>query len=100
MLEAAIRSPFSTDIPHAFLYNDTRRARTYYRGPYVESLQSFAHVFHYDLQMDHVDSLPKKQLLQELIADGTYNVSLHGVLIRTLLDYPSMSPSIAILSRL
>jgi len=89
MLEATIRSPFSTDIPNAFLYNDSRKAKFYYRGPYVESLQSFAHVFHYDLQMDHVDSLPSKRQLQEQIADGIYNVSLHGVLIRTLLDDPS-----------
>ncbi|KAH8298460.1 hypothetical protein KR044_004035, partial [Drosophila immigrans] len=88
-MEESIRSPFSTDIPHAFIYNDTRRAMSFYRGPYVESMQSFAQVFHYDLQMEHIDSLPKKRDLQEQIADGIYNVSLHGVLIRTLLDDPS-----------
>ncbi|XP_060657717.1 uncharacterized protein LOC132792388 [Drosophila nasuta] len=87
-MEEPIRSPFSTDIPHAFIYNDSRKAKSYYRGPYAESIQSFAQVFHYALQMDHIDSLPNKRDLQELIAEGVYNMSVHGVLIRTLLDDP------------
>ncbi|KAM8713765.1 hypothetical protein ACLKA7_014003 [Drosophila subpalustris] len=82
-MKETIRSPFSTDIPHAFLYNDTRAVKSHYRGPYVESLLTFAQVFHYNLEMHHVDSLPKKRQLQQQIALGIYNMSLHGVLIRT-----------------
>ncbi|KAH8355072.1 hypothetical protein KR093_004993, partial [Drosophila rubida] len=85
-MAASLRSPFSTDIPHAFVYNDTRSGRSSLRGPYAESMQSFAQVFGYALQLEHVDSLPGKRELQAQIAAGEYNVSLHGMLIREGFD--------------
>ncbi|KAH8418378.1 hypothetical protein KR222_004509, partial [Zaprionus bogoriensis] len=81
-------SPFSMDIPHAFIYYDPQQLKTFYSGPYMKTIQSFAETFHYHLRLDDIDGLPKKAELQHLIASGLYNVSLHGVLIRPTAEEP------------
>lgn len=65
--------------------------RALYCGPYLRSLESFAENFHYKLQLEYVENVPKKSLLLEQIAAGQYNTSLHGVTIRSILEDPSSS---------
>lgn len=81
-------SPFSMDIPHAFIYEDPLRLKTLYNGPYMKTIQSFAETFHYRLELHNIESLPKKTELLHLVASGQYNVSLHGVLIRPSWEEP------------
>ncbi|ALC42728.1 Ir56b [Drosophila busckii] len=88
MLQEGIHTPFSSDIPHAFVYEDKNRSTVYYCGPYVQSLKNFAEAFKYQLYLEHVDSLPKKSMLQNQLAYGEYNVSLHGVIMRPRQDEP------------
>ncbi|XP_030387852.1 uncharacterized protein LOC115634332 [Scaptodrosophila lebanonensis] len=73
-------SPFSADIPHAFLCNDSKSMR--YCGPYIETALNFARVYRYQLQLEQLEDLPNKLMLQQQIVDGHYNLSLHGVIIR------------------
>ncbi|XP_002076064.3 uncharacterized protein LOC6653752 [Drosophila willistoni] len=81
-----LRSPFSIDIPHAFVYNDTQNTRPIFCGPYMETVKLFAQVYHYELQLDELESLPKKSLVEQKISDGNYNLSLHGVLVRSEME--------------
>lgn len=83
-----LNSPFSMDIPHAFIYKDPKQRQTLYNGPYIKTIQSFADTFHYRLQLHSIESLPKKTELLNRIASSEYNVSLHGVVIRPPWDEP------------
>ncbi|KAH8323595.1 hypothetical protein KR074_009345 [Drosophila pseudoananassae] len=76
-----IHTPYSFEIPHAFIYNNTER-RIRYCGPYMELVQQFAKTQHYKLFLDPIESLPKKSVLEEDIVEGVYNLSLHGVTMR------------------
>lgn len=81
-----ITSPFSKDIPNAFYYFDHIRNRSYFTGPHIKAMQSFAKMFQYDLQLDWVDNLPRRRVILLQIAQGKYNMSLHGALIRPIKD--------------
>ncbi|EDW60331.1 uncharacterized protein Dvir_GJ20916 [Drosophila virilis] len=88
MTEESIYSPFSSEIPLAFIYNDTKKGTTIYCGPYLRSIESFAQKYHYQLQLEHVENLPKKSLMLQQIAEGHYNMSVHGVSIRSISEDP------------
>ncbi|KAH8270782.1 hypothetical protein KR018_001438 [Drosophila ironensis] len=77
-----IQSPYSFDIPAAFIFNDTRHNDPVYCGPYLQIVKHFALTYHYKLLLDPLESLPKKSRVEEEIAEGIYNLSLHGVVIR------------------
>ncbi|KAH8389261.1 hypothetical protein KR200_007045 [Drosophila serrata] len=77
-----IHSPYSFDIPHAFIFNDSLQPEVIYGGPYLEIVKHFAKVHHYRLELDPVESLPKKSVVEGIIASGIYNLSLHGVTMR------------------
>lgn len=81
-----ITSPFSRDIPNAFYYFDSIRNKSYFAGPHIKAMQNFAKIFHYDLQLDWVENLPRRRIVLFQIAQGKYNMSLHGVFIRPLKD--------------
>lgn len=88
MPEETIYSPFSSEIPLAFIYNDTKQGTALYCGPYLRSIESFAQKYHYQLQLEHVENLPKKSLMLQQIAEGHYNMSVHGVSIRSMSEDP------------
>ncbi|XP_016988121.1 uncharacterized protein LOC108050774 [Drosophila rhopaloa] len=77
-----IRSPYSFDIPHAFIFNESNHLGPIFCGPYMEIVKHFAKAQHYKLLLDPVESLPKKSVMEQSIAAGLYNLSLHGVTIR------------------
>ncbi|KAH8401278.1 hypothetical protein KR009_004384 [Drosophila setifemur] len=77
-----IHSPYTFDIPHAFIYNNSRYPEPVFCGPYLEMVRLFARMHHYQLFLDPVESVPKKSSLKQDIASGLYNLSLNGVTIR------------------
>lgn len=81
-----ITSPFSKDIPNAFKYFDHIRNKTYYAGPHIKAMQAFAKLFQYDLELEMVANLPRRRIVLLQIAQGQYNMSLHGVYVRPLKD--------------
>ncbi|XP_050743430.1 LOW QUALITY PROTEIN: uncharacterized protein LOC108026603 [Drosophila biarmipes] len=82
LASGVIRSPYSFDIPHAFIFNESEFVEPVYCGPYMEIVKHFAETYHYRLLLDPVESLPKKSVVEEDIGSGVYNISLHGVTIR------------------
>lgn len=86
-----IYTPFSSEIPLAFIYTDEVTGETLYCGPYLRSLETFAERFDYKLQLEHVENMTKKSLLLQQIAQGEYNTSVHGVGIRSTLEDPTSS---------
>ncbi|XP_034651284.1 uncharacterized protein LOC117890500 [Drosophila subobscura] len=78
----SILSPYSFDIPHAFVYNDSPSAEQLFCGPYLEMAMNFAEVNRYRLLLDELESLPKKSAIEQDIVNGQYDISIHGVLIR------------------
>nr|XP_017024976.1 uncharacterized protein LOC108076578 [Drosophila kikkawai] len=82
LANGTIHSPYSFDIPHAFIFNDTLQPNAIYGGPYLEIVKHFAKAHHFRLELDPVESLPKKSVVEEDIAAGIYNLSLHGVTMR------------------
>ncbi|SPP75468.1 Hypothetical predicted protein [Drosophila guanche] len=78
----SILSPYSFDIPHAFVYNDSPSAEKLFCGPYMEMAMNFADVNRYRLLLDELQSLPKKSAVEQDIVNGQYDISMHGVLIR------------------
>ncbi|KAI8038831.1 uncharacterized protein LOC128254857 [Drosophila gunungcola] len=77
-----IRSPYSFDMPHAFIFNESQHREPIFCGSYMEMVKHFARAQHYQLLLDPVDSLPKKSVLEKSLASGVYNLSLHGVTMR------------------
>ncbi|XP_039228970.1 LOW QUALITY PROTEIN: uncharacterized protein LOC6530924 [Drosophila yakuba] len=82
LASGVIRSPYSFDIPHAFIFNESQFVEPKFCGPYMEIVKHFAQVYHYKLFLDTLDSLPKKSVVEQDIIHGKYNLSLHGVIIR------------------
>nr|XP_016927388.1 uncharacterized protein LOC108008110 [Drosophila suzukii] len=82
LASGVIRSPYSFDIPHAFIFNESEFLEPIYCGPYMEIVKHFAETYHYRLLLDPVESLPKKSVVEEDIGIGVYNISLHGVTMR------------------
>eukprot|EP00099_Drosophila_melanogaster_P020027 NP_611430.1 ionotropic receptor 56b [Drosophila melanogaster] len=82
LASGVIRSPYSFDIPHAFIFNETQFVVPKFCGPYMEIVKHFAEVYHYQLFLDSLESLPKKSVVEQDIISGKYNLSLHGVIIR------------------
>ncbi|XP_017051082.1 uncharacterized protein LOC108094822 [Drosophila ficusphila] len=82
LANGVIRSPYSFDIPHAFIFNESEFREPVFCGPYMEIVKHFARANHYQLLLDPVESLPKKAVLEQDIVAGLYNLSLHGVTIR------------------
>ncbi|XP_017072788.1 uncharacterized protein LOC108109025 [Drosophila eugracilis] len=82
LASGVIRSPYSFDIPHAFIFNESENAEPIFCGPYMEVVKHFANMYHYQLDLDPLESLPKKSAVEEDIINGLYNLSLHGVIIR------------------
>ncbi|KAH8418379.1 hypothetical protein KR222_004510, partial [Zaprionus bogoriensis] len=80
-----LSTPFSKDIPNAFRYVD-KWNRTFFSGPHIKAIQNFARVFNYDLHLDMVENLPRRRVVQLYIAQGKYNLSMHGVFVRPAQD--------------